>query len=77
MLFPPRARTGPLGQCCRTSIAHEKPWFNNQVASLELEGRRATFVLEQAIPPEDGKGEPRLERVFRRPIEPNAVFAGA
>ena len=40
--------------------------------SLELDGRRATFVLEKAIPPEDGKGEPVLERVFERPIEPNA-----
>ena len=36
---------------------------------------RATFVLEKALPPEDGKGEPELERVFERPIEPNAVFA--
>ena len=42
---------------------------------LELEGRRATFVLEKALPPEDGKGEPVLERVFERSIEPNADFA--
>jgi hypothetical protein len=56
-------------------LAHEKPWFNNQVAWLDLDGRRATFVLQRAIPPEDGKGEPVLERVFERPIEPNAVFA--
>jgi hypothetical protein len=55
-------------------LAHEKPWFNNQVAMLELEGRRATFTLEKAIPPEDGKGEPVLERVFVRPIEPNADY---
>ena len=55
-------------------LAHEKPWFNNQVAMLELEGKRATFVLEKAIPPEDGKGEPVLERVFVRPIEPNADY---
>jgi hypothetical protein len=58
-------------------LAHEKPWFNNQVASLELDGRRATFVLEKAIPPDDGKGEPKLERVFERPIEPNPGFARA
>jgi len=70
-------RAGVRDPEVRWRLAHEKPWFNNQVASLELDGRRATFVLEQAIPPEDGKGEPRLERVFRRPIEPNAVFAGA
>ncbi len=58
----------------RWRLAHEKPWFNNQVAWLELDGRRATFVLEKALPPEDGKGEPQLERVFERPIEPNAVL---
>jgi hypothetical protein len=55
-------------------LAHEKPWFNNQVAMLELEGKRATFVLEKALPSEDGKGEPVLERVFVRPIEPNADY---
>jgi hypothetical protein len=55
-------------------LAHEQPWFNNQVAALELEGRRATFVLEKAIPPDDGEGEPVLERVFDRAIEPNADY---
>ncbi len=70
-------RAGVRDPEVRWRLAHEKPWFNNQVASLELEGRRATFVLEKAIPPDDGKGEPRLERVFERPIEPNAVFARA
>ena len=58
-------------------LAHEKPWFNNQVAWLELEGRRATFVLEKALPAEDGRGDPMLERVFERSIEPNVVFARA
>jgi hypothetical protein len=42
---------------------------------LEFEGRRATFVLEKAIPSEDGKGEPVLERVYDRAIEPNIEFA--
>jgi hypothetical protein len=59
----------------RWRLAHDKPWVNNPVATLELEGRRATFVLEKARPPEDANGEPVLERVFRRPIEPNAEFA--
>ena len=31
-------------------------------------------IVEKAIPPEDGKGEPVLERVFERPIEPNAEY---
>ena len=58
---------------CSWRLAHEKPWFNNQVAWLELDGRRATFVLEKALPPEDGKGEPEhgtslraLDRTQRR-----------
>jgi hypothetical protein len=67
-------RAGVSDPPVRWRLAHEKPWFNNQVAMLELEGRRATFVLEKAIPPEDGKGEPVLERVFDRAIEPNADY---
>jgi hypothetical protein len=59
----------------RWRLAHDKPWFNNQVATLELDGRRATFVLEKALPPADGTKEPVLARVFERPIEPNAAFA--
>ena len=61
----------------RWRLAHERPWFNNQVARLELDGRRAMFVLERAVPPEDGIGEPELECVFRRTLEPNAVFSRA
>jgi hypothetical protein len=67
-------RAGVADPPVRWRLAHEKPWFNNQVAMLELEGARATFVLEKAIPPEDGRGEPVLERVFERPIEPNAEY---
>jgi hypothetical protein len=61
----------------RWRLAHDKPWFNNQVAWLELEGRRATFVLQKALPAEGGAGEPRMEKVFEKSIEPNAVFARA
>ncbi len=61
----------------RWRLAHESPWFNNQVAWLELDGRRAKFVLEKALPPDDGNGDPRMERVFERSIEPNAEFARA
>jgi hypothetical protein len=32
-------------------------------------------VLEKALPPEGGKADRVLERVFERPIEPNAPFA--
>ena len=39
-------------------LAHEKPWFNNQVAWLELDGRRAKFVLDKALPAGRRKGRP-------------------
>jgi hypothetical protein len=61
----------------RWRLAHDKPWFNNQVAWLELDGRRATFALQKALPAADGKGEPRMEKMFEKSIEPNAVFARA
>ena len=56
-------------------LAHKEPWFNNQVATLCFDGPRATFLLEKALPTDDGHGDPELECVFRRSIEPNAVFA--
>jgi hypothetical protein len=40
----------------------EGPWFDNQVATLELDGRRAWMALDKAVAP-DG-GAPRLERVM-------------
>jgi hypothetical protein len=67
-------RAGVSDPPVRWRLAHEKPWFNNQVAMLELHGKRATFVLEKALSPDDGKGEPVLERTFERAIEPNAEY---
>jgi hypothetical protein len=49
-------------------LAHEKPWFNNQVAMLELEGRRAHFLLEKALPDESSGARVRMEEVFSYPI---------
>ena len=49
-------RAGVRDPDVRWRLAHDKPWFNNQVAWLELEGRRAKFVLQKALPPEDGEG---------------------
>jgi hypothetical protein len=42
----------------------EGPWFDNQVATLELDRRHAAMVLHKAI----GRGDekPRLERVMER-----------
>jgi hypothetical protein len=52
-------------------LAHDRPWFNNQVAMLEIEGRRARFVLEKAVPGD----RVRMEEVFSHPISANAEFA--
>jgi hypothetical protein len=38
------------------------PWFDNQVATLELDGRRATMVLDKVV--DRGDQEPGLERVM-------------
>jgi PhoD-like phosphatase len=46
----------------RWRMVHDEPWFDNQVASLQLEGGDACFMLDKANP--DGA----LERVFERPL---------
>lgn len=42
----------------------EGPYFDNQVASLRFEGRRATMRLDKTVPGDEE--ERRLERVFER-----------
>ena len=42
----------------------EGPWFDNQVAMIEIDGRRAWMALDKVVEPDDGP--PRLERVMRR-----------
>ncbi len=44
----------------------EGPYFDNQVASLRLDGRRATMRLDKTVPGEED--ERRLECVFERPL---------
>jgi hypothetical protein len=39
------------------------PRFDNQVATLEIEGRRARMVLERSVPGDHGAEHPELERV--------------
>jgi hypothetical protein len=46
-------------------LAHREPWFDNQVAGLEIDGPNAAFTLDKAVP--DGS-DPRLERVFDRAL---------
>ena len=44
------------------SLCHKRPWFDNQVASLELDGPRATVRFERALPKDESR--PPLEEVF-------------
>jgi PhoD-like phosphatase len=48
----------------RWRLAHDAPWFDNQVATLELSGREAVLRIEKAEG--DGVGDPWLEQVFER-----------
>jgi hypothetical protein len=52
----------------RWRYAHEEPWFDNQVAMLVLEGRKATFVLEKTEPPPGEDGRLKLDRVFEHAL---------
>jgi hypothetical protein len=55
-------------------LIHDEPWFNNQVGWIELDGPRARFQLEKALPEQSRAGQVRMEKVFDRPIEPNRNF---
>jgi hypothetical protein len=46
----------------RWRLVHDEPWFDNQVATLALDGPDAAFELDKALP--DGA----LERVFERSL---------
>ena len=53
----------------RWRYVHDDPWFDNQVATLELDGRSARVVLEKTVVPEDPEHPAlRLERVFEREL---------
>jgi hypothetical protein len=43
-------------------LTHQELWFENQVATLELENQRATLTFEKAVL--DYSGEPNLEKIF-------------
>ena len=68
-----RALAGSAGveaPSVRWRYAHDEPWFDNQVATLELDGRHARVVLEKTErrEGEDPHDDLRLERVFERDI---------
>jgi hypothetical protein len=45
-------------------LTHDHPFFENHVATLELDGRSAKITFEKAVT--DGSGEPDLQRMFTR-----------
>jgi PhoD-like phosphatase len=46
-------------------LVHPEPWFDNQVAGIDVDGRHAAFTLDKAVRDES---DPRLERVFERAL---------
>jgi hypothetical protein len=43
-------------------LTHEAPWFENHVATLQLDGRRASITFEETVT--DDSGEPGLRRIY-------------
>jgi len=54
---------GVPGPSARWRLAHREPRFDNQVATLELEGRAATLTLQRALA--GPAGEPSLQTLRR------------
>jgi hypothetical protein len=44
-------------------LTHDAAFFENQVATLEFEGRHATITYEKAVL--DASKEPALEKLYR------------
>jgi hypothetical protein len=60
------ARAAGVAEESLTWTIEEGPWFDNQVATIEIDGRNAWMVLDKTVNPPDGP--PRLERVMRRQL---------
>ena len=45
-------------------LVHDGPWFENHVATLQLDGRRAKITFEKTVL--DDSGEPDLQEIFGR-----------
>ena len=45
-------------------LTHSEPWFENHVATLELDGPHAKITFEEAI--QNNSGEPDLRRIYER-----------
>ena len=60
------AKAAGVAEESLTWTIEEGPWFDNQVATIEIDGRNAWMVLDKTVNPPDGP--PRLERVMRRQL---------
>ena len=45
-------------------LTHDEPWFENHVATLELDGRHASITFEKAV--QNDSNEPDLRKIFTR-----------
>ncbi|HKH11548.1 MAG TPA: alkaline phosphatase D family protein [Rubrobacter sp.] len=54
---------GVEGEDLAWSLTHDEPFFDNQVATLDLDGPRAEITFEGAVL--DGSGEPGLKKLYR------------
>ena len=52
----------------RWRYVHDEPWFDNQIGTLILEGRSATFQLSRSEPPPGEDGRLKLEQVFEHAL---------
>ena len=59
------ARLAGIGEEGMTwRLTHEKPWFENQIATLTMKHRRAILTFRKAVL--NGAGEPDLEEIHER-----------
>ena len=58
--------SGAVEYALRWRLVGDGPWFDNQVATLEIEGRQIRMRLERAV--NGRREEPRLEQIFERQL---------
>jgi hypothetical protein len=47
-------------------MTHDELWFENQIATLKLEGQRAKLTFEKALL--DTSGEPNLQKLYEQDL---------
>jgi hypothetical protein len=56
--------SGIKGEKLSWRLTHDEPWFENHVATLELDGKHAKITFERAVT--GSSGEPSLEKIYER-----------